>query len=149
MRFIKVINGLSMLFALVIISASALFAFVVLTPVKVLKDWHLGVVQQDYHPGDDITVLSTFNKVRNASGTSYRFLECTNPVNGNQVRYPIDQSDGSRPASFGSAQLLLHIPDSIPNLPISCHINITVVYNVYSFRKVTQTAITNNFQVIK
>lgn len=148
MKWIHVVNWLSAVFAITVIGLSVAFAWAVLSPVDVLKDWHLTVPQSSYRAGADVDVLSTFIKTRSVSGTSYRFLECFN-TNQSLSRYPIDQVDSNKPARAGSAIVALKLPDNLPNLPVSCHINITVVYNIHSFRKVTETNVTNNFQVVK
>lgn len=148
MKLVKVANGLSMLFAIAIVFMSILFAYVTIAPVDVLKNWHLTADKPSYAAGDTITVHSTFVKTRSVPGASFRYLECTNP-SGSVVRYPIDQADGNRPASVGDVEILLHVPDTLPNLPAKCHVNVTVVYSIYSFRKATETNVTQDFMVVK
>lgn len=124
--------------------ASFIFVYVTFVPVDVLRNWRVSVPQDVYRLGENAVIYSEYEKLRSVSGTAHRFLECLN-TNGAYTRYHISQGDANRPVGKGKASIVLRIPDEVPNIPTKCRIVIAIDYTVYSFRKVTEHAQTNEF----
>lgn len=144
----RVINWVSLAFAASLVVGSLVFAYVLLVPIDVVRNWKLTSDKGVYHAGETIEVEASYDKLMDVNGVSYYYLECQNP-NGSLIRYPIQETEGNRPRGVGRIAIPLRIPEQISGLPATCHITISVDYTVYSFRKVTENNNSNDFEVIR
>lgn len=142
----NLLNWLSLVFAATLVTISFVFAYVMLAPVDVLKQWQVHVDEKAYHPGDDVVLHVNYQKVREATGTSYRYLECRTP-RGSLERYPISQAEANRGSGIGSADVVVKLPSRVPNLPAQCRIALAVEYTIYTFRIHPEHAESNYFEV--
>lgn len=148
MKVIRFVNWLSMCFAGVLVIASFSFAYVLLAPIDVLKDWKLHVNPGTYQAGQQITMHATYTKLREVTGRSYYYLECKTP-RGSLVRYSISQSEGNRPKGSGQVDIPLNLPVDITGTPATCRIAVSVSYDIYTFRKFVENSSSNYFTVSK
>lgn len=144
--FQRIINWLSMTFAVSLVLSSLAFAYVLLAPIDVVTDWELRVEDQTYHPGDDIIVHASYKKLKDVNGTAYYYLECETDRD-TLVRYPINQTEGNRPKGTGQTDILLQIPSALPSPTARCRIAVSVGYNIYTFRKFVENNESNYFNV--
>lgn len=147
-KFTKKSFGTSIAYIAAISSliASFTFAFALLHPVDVLKDWKLTSQYQSYFPGTEATFSSSVTKVMSVTGHSTRYIICT--AKNIETRYQINDGKADRPLGSRTSNLTIVIPDSITSLPQTCHLNLHVDYSIYGFRSFVETVDSNNFQVI-
>lgn len=148
MRIIQVVNWMSLVFAGFLVGAAIIFAYALLVPIDVVKNWKINSTANAYHPGDTVILAVEYEKVREVAGTSFYYLECKNPGD-KLVRYPISQSEGNRPKGKGKIDLLVDLPSSVPNTPLQCRIAISVSYEIYAFRRFVENNQSNFFEVTK
>jgi hypothetical protein len=115
--------------------------------IDVLKDWRLELPKQDIHVGDTIIVDSLYTKLMQVSGESTRYLECKNK-NGIYIRYELNKAVANRGAGTSGTGVELVMPNTVPNVPATCRINITIEYNIYVLRTVIETANSKEFTLL-
>lgn len=131
--------------ALLIVTCIAVIAILVFNilrsvPVDVLQGWVLRTDKQSYGLNELVTITSTYNKVRDVTGTSTRKLVC-----GNQS-YPINEAEGNKPPGRVSAKIKLIVPDDL-YLPQTCFIRVEVNYRIFGVRDFPEVGETNRFEI--
>lgn len=116
--------------------------------VDVLKDWRLVLPNQAIHAGDTIVVQSLYTKTMNVTGKSTRYVECTTDGNGIYIRYPISEAVANRATGTSGTGIVMLMPKTIPNLPTTCRINVTIEYDIMLFRKVVESANSDTFTLL-
>lgn len=132
--------------AAVLIVASITALFISIAPADVLKDWRISVPEKAYHPGEVILINSSSTKLRKASGSVHRAIEC-NIGKDSTVAYTVNDSAAGRSPGYAISNSALVIPSNIANLPATCRVIITVDYRVYLFRHINEYAATNDFTI--
>lgn len=130
-----------------IFGATALLLILFLRPINVLSNWSIVAPTDDAHIGQTIVVQSLFTKLRAVNGTAHRTLICNNSA-GAEVAYPINDAVANHAAQQHSG---VGIPIVIPTVvvPAKCKLAISIEYQVYPFRTVTEFATSNQFNVVK
>lgn len=144
--FQRLMNWLSMAFAVCLVVSAMIFAYILLTPIDVVTDWKLHVDPGTYHTGDEIVVHASYKKLKDVSGTAYYYLECKTE-RGSLARYPLSQTEGNRARGTGEIDTQLHLPSDLPGLPTECRIFVSVDYTIYTFRKFVENNASNYFEV--
>ena len=130
-----------------IIVALVLGMYVALWPVDVLQNWTLTTDKDTYQTNETVIVTTRFDKVRNVTGISKRYIECETR-NESINRIPISEGEANRSVQTkANNAIYLRIPSNIAELPSTCHIEIVVEYNIYTFRKHTESTKTPSFVV--
>lgn len=140
-------NLLSYLATGAVIFSALLFTYVTVVPLDILQDWKLTVDKSQYKIGDDILVRSEFKKIRSVTGIAKRYIECKNTSGKFSNRVQANEASADRPVGSGGSDLYLTIPDNIPNLPATCRISVVVEYEIYAFRKHTESTKSGEFIV--
>lgn len=121
--------------------------YMTLWPVDVLQNWTITTNKRLYQTGETIELTTHFDKVREVTGISKRYIECETPA-ASTNRIPVSEGEANRKAQTNSNNVIyLRIPTDVPQLPATCHIEIVVEYSIYSFRKHTETTRTPDFTV--
>ncbi len=143
---IKLVNWLSLVFAVSLVLASLVFAYILLVPIDVVTNWKLHVDPNTYQPGDEVVVHASYKKLKNVGGQAFYYLECKTE-RGSLARYPLSQTEASRPQGEGEIDTPLHLPSDLPGLPTECRIYVSVDYTIYTFRKFVENNASNYFEV--
>lgn len=149
MKKFSVGNAISYLATGSIVVAALVFTFISLIPIDVLNNWNLTTDKPEYEVGSTLIVTTKFDKLRNVTGTSKRYIECKTR-NGSTNRIAIGEKEADRtPQKRASNEIYLGIPRDTIEPPTTCFVEIVVTYNIYSFRNHTETARTPEFKVIE
>lgn len=151
MNKLKVLNGVSLVFAMLLIGVSLLFGYLALVPIDVLKDWKLTVAQNStFHPGETVKVHNQVDKTKALKPFAHRNIECIGS-NGTFVSYHIADIPENIQNNIRTGPIVsdiqFKIPDDIPNLPTTCRFSITTDYRIVFFRTVTEYNTSNEFRV--
>lgn len=107
--------------------------FTLFAPVDVIKNetWKLTVAGNVHYPGDILSVTSQYEKVKDATGTAKRYIECQNAQKA-FIRYPINEAEANRRPTNRSVGtgVLLPVPISIP-VPTQCKVSIAIKYEIF------------------
>ena len=137
------INLLSYL--LLLLSAITLVATVYfLSNIKVLENWKLSIPNTEIHVGDTVTIESTYNKLRDTSGESTRYITCKNKA-GLWVRYELNRATSDRAKGKGGTGIVVIIRRDIADVPTQCKFEVAIRYEVLPFRSVHVVNETNTF----
>ena len=152
MKAIKFVKGLSKTqitsYILFMVSGLILLATIYMNiKVDVLKDWRLVLPQQEIRIGDTIVVQSLYTKTMNVTGESIRYIECKTS-NGVYIRYPVSEAKANRAAGTSGTGVPIVVPETIPNVPTRCRINITIDYEIYLLRHVVESANSDEFELL-
>lgn len=135
-------------YVLFFLSAIILLAVIVMNfKVDVLKDWRLVLPQQKIHVGDKIVVQSLYTKLRDVTGKSVRYIECRN-TSGVYIRYPVSEAVSNRASGTSGTGIIIVIPETIPETPAKCRVNITIDYEVYKWRHVIESKNSDEFLLL-
>ena len=136
-------------FGLPILSLAILATtFYLLSNVKVLENWKLIGPTNDVHVGDTVVVQSTYNKVRDASGESVRYITCKNR-SGVWIRYELNRATSDRAKGVGGTGIPLTIRRDIADVPATCKFDIAIKYDgVLPFKSVNVYQSTKNFLLL-
>lgn len=144
---IRIANAALYTLAAVIFATTAVFLYLFVAPMPVLKNWRIVAPAGNYHVGDTIIIQSLFTKLRPVDGVAHRSLECTG-AQGADVAYPVNIATANHVAQ---AKAGVGIPIVIPLIPTptKCRLAISIEYKIYPFRTVTEFATSNQFNVVK
>lgn len=143
----KLLRVFGSIAALGLVLFSLVFAYAMLGPIDVLKNWSLSITQDTYQEGDTVAVISVANKVMDVSGASQRSLICTN--RGTEQQYDLPNANANRQQGVASKEIDVIIPTNvIPNLPQKCQVQILITYFVYGFRRFPEIQRTKPFTVL-
>lgn len=112
--------------------------------IDVLSDWRLELPKDDIHIGDVIVVESIYKKELDVSGKSTRYIECKNE-RGIFIRYPISEATANRSSGKNGTGIIMKIPNSIPDAPVTCRINVTIDYEIMAWRHVIESQNSKTF----
>lgn len=108
------------------------------------NSWQVTVDKTSYAVGDTLTFKSSYTKLRDATGEATRYIECDN--NGVLTRYPFSVAIGDRKpgttATGGSGVIPVVRP-----VPTKCRFVISVKYEIYFVRHLTETNYSEFFNV--
>jgi hypothetical protein len=144
---IKPMNVLLYASSVAILIFSLLFAYLAFAPLNVLNDWQIIVDGSVHHPGETVSVVSQYKKLKNVSGLASRYLECKN-FNGSYTRYPVSTAKANRSAGTTATGVFIKIPTNIPGLPTKCRVSISIDYKVYTFRTATEANSSKDFSLV-
>ncbi len=133
----KLLNYASLAFAGVLVFMSVVFAYILLVPVEVLKEWDIKMDKPSYNVGDRAVATITYTKVRNTEAKVFYYIECERPAGGFK-RYNLYQINSSRAKGSGKASQDITISPEISGTPAKCRFAASANYNVYKFRNVLQ-----------
>jgi len=144
---IKPVAALLYAASISIIVIGCVLIYKLLAPVDVLSNWRLTIPAGPHYPGETITVDSHYQKLRNVTGTAYRYIDCKND-RGTYTRYPINNSPANNSAGVSrSTGIFIKIPSDIL-VPTTCHISILVNYKVNALRTQPEFTTSNEFILI-
>jgi hypothetical protein len=106
-----------------------------LANITVIQDWKLILPAQEIHVGDTVTVQSTYNKVRDASGESIRYITCKN-LSGTWIRYELNRATSDRAKGRGGTGIVLVVRRDVADVPTSCKFEVAIRYDVMPGRHV-------------
>lgn len=115
--------------------------------VDVLEDWRLELPQQEVHAGDTLVVQSIYKKTLDVSGKATRYIECQNP-SGVYIRYPISEAVANRASGSTGTGVVMVVPLTIPDVPTTCRVNITIDYEVLLWRHVIESVNSSEFKLL-
>lgn len=147
MNRLKLINSLSLGFAITLVLVSVVVAYILVVPVTVLEHWKLTVQGGTYRPGDTVKAHIEADKVRSVKPFAHRSIECKQ-LNGSFVAYHLSDVKGiNSQVGHISTNLAFVVPSNIPSLPSTCRFSITAQYQVYGFKTITEYTASNTFRV--
>lgn len=126
----------------------SLFGYILFWPVDVLTDWTLKLPAKSFVAGQEVTIDSRYNKVTAVSGESHRYIEC-NDKSGIKVRYPLNEAIADRkPGQGRGTGVQVTLPTTIPDLPTTCRISISIEYRINLLKTHTEYNETNDFELL-
>lgn len=144
---LHLVNGALYTLAGSILGATLLTLLLFLRPVNVLIDWRLLAPKGDAHTGQTIVIQSLFTKVKAVDGISSRKLLCDN-AQGEDISYPLSVAVADHAVQKRTG---VSIPITIPAMstPATCRVMVSIKYQIYPFRSMTQSTTSNSFYVVK
>lgn len=130
-----------------ILLSAGVLVYLLLSPVDVLRNWHIFVTGSTHYPGETVAVDSHYEKVRNVTGQAFRYLDCKNE-RGAYTRWAISSASANNESGARrSTGILVTIPSNIMT-PTTCHISILVKYQVNPLRTQPEFTTSNEFNLV-
>lgn len=120
----------------------------VVSPVDILKNWNIKTTAETYKVNGTIQVVSNSIKLRKATASVRRTIECDSGADGT-IGYNLNLSQGKRAPGTHSSVYELKIPSNITDLPATCRVVIIANYKIYGFRHIIENTVSNNFRVVQ
>lgn len=143
----KVRDFAAVIASIAVVIFALIMVYILVVPTEVLKDWTITVPEGDHYVGDTMPVVYHYTKVMNVSGTAKRYIECRT-IGATYTRYPLSEAEANHTAGTRTGTGLFVTIPNIPQVPTKCHITISVVYTVYSFKKQNESAQSKDFTVL-
>lgn len=130
-----------------LIGTSVLASWLILSPVTVLKNWHIDVNATEYTVGDTIYIDSHYDKLKPVVGHAHRYIECQDS-HGAYIRYPLSEAVADHPPGKHTGTAAIATIPRVAFLPTYCHISISIEYShIYGFRTVSEFQRSADFKV--
>lgn len=107
--------------------------------LDVLEDFYIVVPEQRIAVGEEVIIESRYNKIRDVTGESTRYIECKTK-DGIPLRYELSKAEANRSATKGGVGISMIAPSNIPDLPAQCRYTIIIEYDVLPFKHVFESA---------